>query len=62
MIAANEAVARFLDEKGAPSLHRVHEAPDAKKVEEFKEFVEHLGYPFPLKAKIQPMIFCSSVA
>ncbi len=57
MIAANEAVARFLDEKGAPSLHRVHEAPDAKKVEEFKEFVEHLGYPFPLKAKIQPMIF-----
>ena len=57
MIAANEAVARFLDRQGAPSLHRVHEAPDVKKVEEFKEFVEHLGYPFPLKAKIQPRIF-----
>jgi ribonuclease R len=57
MIAANEAVARFLDQTKAPSLHRVHEAPDAKKVEEFKEFVEHLGYPFPLKAKLQPRIF-----
>jgi ribonuclease R len=57
MIAANEAVARFLDRQKAPSLHRVHEAPDAKKVEEFKEFVEHLGYPFPLKPKIQPRIF-----
>jgi ribonuclease R len=57
MIAANEAVARFLDRQEAPSLHRVHEAPDAKKVEEFKEFVEHLGYPFPLKAKLQPRIF-----
>jgi ribonuclease R len=57
MIAANEAVARFLDQTRAPSLHRVHEAPDARKVEEFKEFVEHLGYPFPLKAKLQPRIF-----
>jgi len=57
MIAANEAVARFLDQAEAPSLHRVHEAPDARKVEEFKEFVEHLGYPFPLKTKLQPRIF-----
>jgi len=57
MIAANEAVARFLDQRGSPSLHRVHEAPDSKKVEEFKEFVEHLGYPFPLKGKLQPRIF-----
>jgi ribonuclease R len=57
MIAANEAVARFLDEKEVPSLHRVPEVPEGKKIEEFKEFVEHLGYPFPLKAKIQPKIF-----
>ncbi len=57
MIAANEAVARFLDEKRVPSLNRVHEPPDEKKLEEFKEFIEHLGYSFPLKAKIQPGIF-----
>jgi ribonuclease R len=57
MIAANEAVARFLDEREIPSLHRVHEEPEGKKIEEFKEFIEHLGYRFPLKAKIQPKIF-----
>jgi ribonuclease R len=57
MIAANEAVARFLDRQGMPSLHRVHEAPEGKKIEEFREFVEHLGYPFPLKGKIQPRVF-----
>jgi ribonuclease R len=39
MIAANEAVARFLDEREIPSLHRVHEAPEGKKIEEFKEFI-----------------------
>ncbi len=57
MLAANEAVARFLDEKKIPSLNRVHEPPEEKKLEEFKEFIEHLGYSFPLKAKIQPGIF-----
>ena len=57
MLAANEAVASFLDENEVPCLHRVHEAPEGKKIEEFKEFVEHLGYVFPLKGKIQPKIF-----
>jgi ribonuclease R len=57
MIAANEAVARFLDQRRAPSLHRVHDPPDPKKVEEFKEFVEHLGYPFAVKAKLHPRTF-----
>jgi ribonuclease R len=57
MIAANEAVARFLDQQGALSLHRVHEAPEGKKIEEFREFVEHLGYPLPLKGKVQPRVF-----
>jgi len=57
MIAANEAVAAFLDQREIPSLHRVHEVPEGKKVEEFKEFVEHLGYSFPMRGKIQPKIF-----
>ena len=57
MIAANETVAGFLDQKEIPSLHRVHEVPEGKKIEEFKEFIEHLGYPFPIKGKIQPKIF-----
>jgi ribonuclease R len=33
MIAANEAVARFLTEKGAPVLYRVHPEPDPTKLE-----------------------------
>jgi ribonuclease R len=35
----------------------VHEPPDEKKVEEFKEFIGHLGYRFSAKGKLQPRIF-----
>jgi len=57
MIATNEAVAQFLAQGGSPALHRVHEPPDEKKVEEFKEFVAHLGYRFSPKGKLQPKAF-----
>jgi len=54
MISANEAVARFLAEKEAPALNRVHEPPEASKIEAFAEFLAHLGYSFPRKEKIRP--------
>jgi ribonuclease R len=57
MIATNEAVARFLDREESPGLHRVHEPPDAKKMEEFKEFVAHLGYRFSPRGKLRPKNF-----
>ena len=57
MIATNEAVARFLDQEESPGLHRVHEPPDAKKMEEFKEFVAHLGYRFSPRGKLRPKNF-----
>jgi ribonuclease R len=57
MIATNESVAQFLAQGGSLALHRVHEPPDEKKVEEFKEFVGHLGYRFPAKEKLHPRIF-----
>jgi len=57
MIATNEAVARFLAEEESPGLHRVHEPPDAKKMEEFKEFVAHLGYRFSPRGKLRPKAF-----
>ena len=57
MIAANESVARFLAEREAPALNRVHEPPEAAKIEAFAEFLAHLGYSFPVKEKIQPGIF-----
>ncbi|HJY86398.1 MAG TPA: VacB/RNase II family 3'-5' exoribonuclease [Candidatus Acidoferrales bacterium] len=44
MLAANEAVAAYLDRRGIASLHRVHEKPDAKKVLEFEEIAKTFGY------------------
>ena len=43
MIAANEAVARFLTEKGYPILYRVHEPPDQERLQEFVQFAATLG-------------------
>ena len=44
MLIANETVAGYLEERGSPVLHRVHEAPDPEKVAEFEEFVSSLGF------------------
>ena len=44
MLAANEAVAGYLEKRGIGSLHRVHEKPDPKKVLEFEEMAEAFGY------------------
>ena len=44
MLAANEAVAQYLERRGIASLHRVHEKPDPKKVLEFEEMAEAFGY------------------
>ena len=44
MLAANEAVAQYLDKRGIASLHRVHEKPDPKKVLEFEELAHAFGY------------------
>jgi ribonuclease R len=47
MIAANEQVARFLEERQVPTLYRVHERPDAPAVERLIEQLESLGVPTP---------------
>jgi ribonuclease R len=44
MLAANRAVDGYLLKRGIPSLHRVHEKPDAKKVLEFEELARAFGY------------------
>src|SRR5208282_3333147 len=44
MLAANEAVAQYLERRGIASLHRVHEKPDPKKVLEFEELAHAFGY------------------
>jgi ribonuclease R len=54
MLAANEAVAAHLEDSGNPSIYRIHEKPDPKRVMEFEEVAAHFGYslgvgPIPVK-------------
>lgn len=44
MLAANETVAGFLQDSGAPALFRVHPVPDPMKVAEFDAFAATLGH------------------
>jgi ribonuclease R len=44
MLAANQAVARYLESRGIASLHRVHEKPDPKKILEFEALAQTFGY------------------
>jgi ribonuclease R len=44
MLAANQAVASYLERRGVASLHRVHEKPDPKRVLEFEELAHSFGY------------------
>jgi ribonuclease R len=44
MLAANEAVASHLEQAGIPSIFRIHEKPDPKRVMEFEEIAAHFGY------------------
>ncbi|HWE32132.1 MAG TPA: RNB domain-containing ribonuclease [Solirubrobacteraceae bacterium] len=47
MIAANEQVARVLEQARAPALYRVHERPDGAAVERLIDQLESLGVPTP---------------
>jgi ribonuclease R len=47
MIAANEAVARLLSERGAPCLYRVHERPEPERVKRLVDQLATLEVPTP---------------
>ncbi|QEC47761.1 RNB domain-containing ribonuclease [Baekduia soli] len=47
MIAANEAVARLLSDRGIPTLYRIHERPEPVAAERLLEQLESLGVPTP---------------
>ena len=58
MLAANEAVVEKLSHAGTPALYRIHEQPDAERVEEFAELVSSFGYRLPAKLEeIRPQDF-----
>jgi ribonuclease R len=44
MLAANEAVAGHLESLDIPSIYRIHEVPDPKRVLEFEEMAVTFGY------------------
>ncbi|MFN3921489.1 MAG: ribonuclease R [Caldimicrobium sp.] len=54
MIAANEAVAEFLTEKGYPFLYRVHEQPDENKINELFTFLPIENKNINLRGEITP--------
>jgi ribonuclease R len=49
MLAANESVAGYLEQRGIPSLYRVHDKPDPKKVLEFEAVAATFGYSLGIK-------------
>jgi ribonuclease R len=51
MIAANEAVARLLSERGTPCLYRVHERPEPERVKRLIDQLSSLEVPTPLVPK-----------
>ncbi|HTU48116.1 MAG TPA: ribonuclease R [Bryobacteraceae bacterium] len=50
MLAANEAVAGHLESAAVPTLYRIHEKPDAKRVMDFEEIATHFGYSLGIGA------------
>ena len=50
MLAANECVASWIESLGVPSIYRIHENPDAKRVANFEEIAAHFGYSLGIGA------------
>ena len=50
MLAANESVATWLEDLGVPSLYRIHEKPEPRRVVEFEEQAASFGYTLGLGA------------
>jgi len=56
MLAANEAVASFLEQTPVPSLYRIHENPDPLKLKDLAEFVFSFGYELKVQEdKVNPV-------
>jgi ribonuclease R len=44
MLAANECVAAWLEDLGVPSIYRIHEKPEPRRVVQFEELAASFGY------------------
>lgn len=52
MLVANESVANYLVERGAPLMFRIHDEPERQKLEDFVDTVRMMGFNFMLPDKI----------
>ncbi len=50
MLAANECVATWLEDMGVPSIYRIHEKPEPRRVVQFEELAAAFGYTLGLGA------------
>jgi ribonuclease R len=50
MLAANECVATWLEDLGVPSLYRIHEKPESRRVVQFEELAAAFGYTLGMGA------------
>jgi ribonuclease R len=44
MLSANECVAHWIEAQGVPSIYRIHEMPDPKRIVDFEETAGQFGY------------------
>jgi ribonuclease R len=44
MLSANECVATWIESQGLPSVYRIHEIPDPKRIVDFEETASQFGY------------------
>ena len=51
MIAANEAVARFIAEQKVPLIYRVHQSPEPEKLHDFERLLQTLGVSYKSDSK-----------
>jgi ribonuclease R len=56
MLLANEVVARYLVERKVPTVFRVHEPPDEKKLTRFATMAEQLGIDFDVESTKDPKL------
>lgn len=57
MLAANEAVAEYLEKSVPVSIYRIHEQPDAKRVMDFEEVAKHFGVSLGIQTPVKKFAF-----
>lgn len=57
MILANVAAAETLEQKNVARIYRVHDVPDAEKLDALRDYLESLGYSLAASGSVRPANF-----